>query len=116
MRVKGTTDIYNLKVTYDINKDLLKIDKENSYYFSIKYDKTKKLNMYDPKEDTTEGIYKEWDYVTHGTVFEIRNLENDRLHVGISFGGLLMGLEGKKIHLKKILNDTKVFCFLRVHN
>ena len=49
------------------------------YYFSIRQDKTKKLDYYDPKEDTTGDIYKDWDYVTHGTVFEIKDLGNDNL-------------------------------------
>ena len=34
-------------------------------------------------------------------------------HIGISFGGLLMSLEGKKVHINKIENDEKVFCLLR---
>lgn len=37
-------------------------------------------------------------------------------HVGISFGGLLLGLEGKNIHLNKILNDEKVFCLMKINN
>ncbi len=113
IRIIGKSDIYDLKVSYDINKDLIKIQENNLYFFSIQQDKTKKLDVYDPKEDLNEGIYKDWDYVTHGTIFEIKEIGKDLLHVGISFGGLLMSLKGKKIHLKKLNNDDKVFCFFK---
>ena len=61
-------------------------------------------------------MYKEWDYVVHGTVFEIKEEKDKKIHIGISFGGLLMALKGDRAHLSKIHNDEKIFCFLRSNN
>lgn len=47
-------------------------------------------------------MYKEWDYVVHGTVFEVREEKDKKIHIGISFGGLLMALKGDRVHLSKI--------------
>lgn len=58
---------------------MLKINKNNLYYFSIQQDKTKKSDFYDPKEDLNEGIYKDWDYVTHGTIFETKEIGKGQL-------------------------------------
>lgn len=49
--------------------------------------------------DETNELYNGWDYVTHGPIFEILDQEKNNLRIGISYGGLLMGLEGKKSHL-----------------
>lgn len=49
------------------------------------------MNFYDPK-NTNEDEFKDFEYVTHGTIFEINDIDNENCHVGISFGGLLMSL------------------------
>lgn len=47
--------------------------------FQISQDKTEKLNVYDPKELDEEELFKGWDYVTHGTVFELKEKGTDLL-------------------------------------
>ena len=37
------------------------------------------MNFYDPKEKEEEELFRGWDYVIHGTVFEIKELESDQL-------------------------------------
>lgn len=62
------------------------------------------MNFYDPK-NSHEELFKDWDYVTHGTIFEIKEIDDENCHVGISFGGLLMSLKGKKIHMSNFKSD-----------
>jgi len=114
-RIKGKSHIYDLHVICDVNRELFPVKQDSVIQFQISQDKTEKLNVYDPKELDEEEIFKGWDYVTHGTVFELKEKGTDLLHVGISFGGLLMALEGKIIHLTKIHNDEKVFCMMKLN-
>lgn len=77
VRILGKSDIYDLNISFDVNKDCISIDKEKRYFFSLKKDPTHKTDVYDPKEPD-EDIYKEWEYVAHGTVFEHKDLPNDK--------------------------------------
>ena len=49
------------------------------------------MNYYDPK-NTQEEEFEDFEYVTHGTIFEVQDTDKENCHIGISFGGLLMGL------------------------
>lgn len=37
-----------------------------------------------------------YDYVMHGRVFSIKHIDNQRVEIQISFGGLLMRLKGQQ--------------------
>ena len=63
----------------DVNHEIYRIDKSKSYYFSIGQDKSKHSDVYDPNENFNEGLYAEWEYIVHGTVFEVRDLGGDKL-------------------------------------
>ena len=77
MRIQGKTDIYDLKIILDVASDLIKMEKDRVYYFSINQDKTKGAEYYNPKDNSAETTFKNWDYVVHGTVFEVKELPND---------------------------------------
>ena len=40
-------------------------------------DKTKGAEYFNPKDNSSETIFKNWEYVTYGTVFEIKELGNE---------------------------------------
>ena len=67
-----------MKIILDLAKDLIRIDKEKLYYFSINQDKSKSSEFYDPKDESNETIFKNWEYVTHGTIFEIKETGSDQ--------------------------------------
>ena len=77
VRIQGKTDIYDLKIILDVASDLIRIEKDRVYYFSINQDKTKGAEYYNPKDNSAETIFKNWDYVVHGTVFEVKEQAND---------------------------------------
>lgn len=62
-----------------MNDEVYKIDNNKSYYFSISQDKSKNSDTYDPSENFNEGLYAEWEYIVHGTIFEIKELGGDRM-------------------------------------
>ena len=77
VRIQGKTDIYDLKIILDVASDLIQMEKDRVYYFSINQDKTKGAEYYNPKDNSADTIFKNWDYVVHGTVFEVKELPND---------------------------------------
>ena len=77
IRAVGKTDIYDLKVSLDVASDLIRMEKEKVYYFSIMQDKTKGAEYYNPRDTSAETVFKNWDYVMHGSVFEVKELPND---------------------------------------
>lgn len=77
VRAVGKTDIFDLKVVVDLASDLVRVEKDRVYFFSINQDKTKGAEFYNPKDDAADTYFKNWDYVVHGTVFEVKELAND---------------------------------------
>ena len=77
VRASGKTDIYDLKVTLDVASDLFRVEKDRVYHFRMIQDKTKGAEYYNPKDTSAEATFENWDYVVHGTVFEVKELAND---------------------------------------
>jgi DNA-directed RNA polymerase I, II, and III subunit RPABC3 len=48
-----------------------------------------------------------YDYVMHGRVFGVKYIENQRIEVQTSFGGLLMRIRGEQAHLEDFTVDMK---------
>jgi DNA-directed RNA polymerase I, II, and III subunit RPABC3 len=46
-----------------------------------------------------------YDYVMHGRVFSIKHIENQRVEVQASFGGLLLRLQGEQAHVELFVVD-----------
>lgn len=46
-----------------------------------------------------------YDYVMHGRVFSVKHIENLRVEVQASFGGLLLRLRGEQAHLEAFVVD-----------
>ncbi len=47
----------------------------------------------------------EFSYVMHGRVFSIKHIENQRIEVQASFGGLLMRLRGEQRDIESFTVD-----------
>lgn len=52
------------------------------------------------------GIASEYDYIMHGRVFSIKHIEQQRIELQASFGGLLLRLRGEQAHLDNFVVDN----------
>lgn len=77
VRLVGKTDIYDLKVSLDVACDLIRVEREKVYYFGLMQDKTKGAEHYNPRDNSADTHFKNWEYVMHGTIFEVKELPND---------------------------------------
>jgi hypothetical protein len=51
------------------------------------------------------SLMDSYDYVMHGKVFQVKHIENQRIEVQASFGGLLMRIRGEQAHLEAFTVD-----------
>lgn len=77
VRASGKTDIYDLKVTLDVASELFRVEKDKVYHFRVLQDIASRTEYYNPKDTSTDATFENWDYVVHGTVFEVKELAND---------------------------------------
>lgn len=116
-RAEGSTELYDIKISVDFNSDLYPV--EVGQYHSILLTNTLTL---DPQEQ--EGGYvlhrnykntllEKFDYCMHGKVYKHVLDRGNSMGVFISFGGLIMSLNGAAIYLSNIELDSNVYCLMR---
>lgn len=110
---KGTT--YDVSVIIDIQTELFPIKMKERLTIAL----AKSLNLTGKAED---GIYDQsgqpslldkFDYGMHGKVFKCDAIDDNKIAVYISFGGLLMKLVGEQRHLNSIELDKNIYCLIR---
>lgn len=67
--------------------------------------------FYNPKSGLS--LIDNYDYVMHGRVFGVKYIENQRIEVQASFGGLLMRIRGEQADLEELTMDMKFFLLMR---
>eukprot|EP01040_Poterioochromonas_malhamensis_P010026 gene10026-10897_t len=67
---------------------------------------------YNPKVQQN-SLMDNYDYVMHGRVFAVKYIENQRIEVQASFGGLLMRIRGEQAHLESFTVDMTFFLLMR---
>lgn len=108
-----------VSVTVDINSDIYPVEK--GQVLSIALARTVNL---DGSEDTNQydhGVFQQptlmdsFDYVMHGLVFECNSDEKDAqtLRALISFGGLLMKIEGKTEALRDLQYNKHYYMLMK---
>lgn len=116
-RIKAKSKIFKLSIELDINTNIYKVNDLNEYFFSLHQVPSTMASSNYEEEELENPLFDQFEYVMRGRVFEIKQ-ENktEDLHIGISFGGLLLLIIGNKVHLKNIKNDTVVYLLLKKIN
>ncbi|CAI5755547.1 unnamed protein product [Candida verbasci] len=91
----------DIKITLDINNELFPVKSKDSLTITLASSLGNDSSMvtsngsWRPPRDGERSIADDYDYVMYGTVYKFEeNVDNDKMSVYISFGGLLMRLEG----------------------
>ncbi|TNV71798.1 hypothetical protein FGO68_gene17793 [Halteria grandinella] len=58
------------------------------------------------------SLMDKYDYVMHGKIFKY-SINNQRITIFISFGGLLMSITGGQSELKSLEIDSRIFLLLK---
>lgn len=91
----------DIKLTLDINKELFPVKSNDSLTVVLASSLGNESSMltsngsWRPPKPEDRSLADDYDYVMYGTVYKFEENEgNDKMSVYISFGGLLMCLEG----------------------
>ena len=71
-------------------------------------------DFYEPPKGPT--LLDDYEYAMHGQVFHFEDKEENNVAVYVSYGGLLMRLEGNRRDINSgIKKNAKLYCLLRKH-
>ena len=81
---------------------------------SLTSDNSEEFDLFKQTQSGENNLIEQFDYVMHGKIFEDK-LSDDKtnLTVYLSFGGLLMSIQGKYEHLKKLEMDSRIYLLLK---
>lgn len=106
-------------VTVDINSDIYSVEAgavlSIALARTIHLDGTEDSNQYDHGVFEQPTLMDSFDYVMHGLVFECNSDEKDaqNLRALISFGGLLMKIEGKTEALRDLQYNKHYYLLIK---
>lgn len=101
-RIEGQSSTsQDVKITLDINSELFPVKNNDSLTITLASSLGNESSMltsngsWRPPKRGDRSLADDYDYVMYGTVYKFEeSSENDNMAVYISFGGLLMRLEG----------------------
>lgn len=101
-RITGhSSSSLDIKITLDINKELFPVKTNDSLTITLASSLGNEASMltsngsWRPPKQDDRSLADDYDYVMYGTVYKFEENEGtDKMSVYISFGGLLMRLEG----------------------
>jgi DNA-directed RNA polymerases I, II, and III subunit RPABC3 len=108
-----------VSVTVDINSDIYPVEKGQVLSIAlartINLDGSEDTNQYDHGVFQQPTLMDSFDYVMHGLVFECNSDEKDAqtLRALISFGGLLMKIEGKTEALRDLQYNKHYYMLMK---
>ncbi|KAK8820216.1 DNA-directed RNA polymerase I, II, and III subunit rpabc3 [Blastocystis sp. ATCC 50177/Nand II] len=115
-RFAATSVTYGMDMLIDINTDVYPL-KANDRFTLVFANTLYKDNRPDPgtyvdysKEKT---LMDDYEYCMYGKVFKYQFKDNGNILIYISFGGLLLSLEGEQKHIDQIKYGDRVYCLIR---
>lgn len=115
-RIQGTGTTFECDLLLDINCDIYSL-KDNDK-FTLVLASTLHLDgspadhfSYTTSSEPT--LADNYEYVMHGRVFDREYKKDGSISISISFGGLLMRLQGDQRHLASIKPDQRLYLLMK---
>lgn len=113
-RILGTsTTTSDIKLTLDINSDLFPVKANDSITVSLASslsldgeDNTNINGSWRPPKASDKSLADDYDYVMYGTVYKFEETSDDKISVYVSFGGLLLCIEGGYRNLSNLKQEN----------
>jgi DNA-directed RNA polymerase I, II, and III subunit RPABC3 len=117
--VASSTTSSDIKITLDINSDLFPVKTNESVTvtlassLSLDGDKDQSGSIsWRPPKAGEKSLADDYDYVMYGTVYKFEEGSDDKISVYVSFGGLLLCLEGGYRNLSS-LKQENIYLLMR---
>ncbi|RKP09916.1 RNA polymerase [Thamnocephalis sphaerospora] len=125
-RINARSENYDMEMTLDVNSELYPMEIGDKFAFALASSLSleKQAATGDDAEKTEESwrdlsrrneptLADSYEYVMHGRVFKYDEGNGTRVAVYVSFGGLLLCLEGDYRHLQKVMIGETVYLLMR---
>ena len=117
-RLVCTGNTYGMKLTIDVHSEFFRCKTDDQIVMSlnttIKPNGEASADYYEPPKGPT--LLDDYEYAMHGQVFHFEDKEENNVAVYVSYGGLLMRLEGNRRDINSgIKKNAKLYCLLRNH-
>lgn len=115
-RISALSQTYNLELTLDVNTEIYPIKTDERFSLALCTNMRKDNEPDDGFLDQSgaESHADDFEYVMHGKVFKHHQKPGDhQMSVFVSFGGLLMHLQGDETNLNKLELDSKIYLLMR---
>ncbi|GAA5952880.1 hypothetical protein JCM21900_004252 [Sporobolomyces salmonicolor] len=121
-RIAAKSNNLDMRLTLDINTDLLDLQKEMSFSLalasSLEADSGAKeagagAGAGGWRADIEGGLADDWEYVMYGKVYKFDEGTADDVTAYVSFGGLLMALTGSYRHVSGITVGEYIYLLVR---
>ncbi|GAA5919078.1 hypothetical protein JCM1841_003736 [Sporobolomyces salmonicolor] len=121
-RIAAKSNNLDMRLTLDINTDLLDLQKETSFSLalasSLEADSGAKeagagAGAGGWRADIEGGLADDWEYVMYGKVYKFDEGTADDVTAYVSFGGLLMALTGSYRHVSGITVGEYIYLLVR---
>jgi len=105
---------FEMDLTLDINVDIYKMEVNQKFTMVLvsSLDDEREQDTY--KYSRGASLLDKFEYCMYGKVFKcIKEEKSSKLSVHVSFGGLLMLLQGDQRHLQDLELDKKIYLLMR---
>ncbi|GAA5926690.1 hypothetical protein JCM3775_007012 [Rhodotorula graminis] len=118
-RIAGQSHNNDMKLTLDINTDLLTLSKDADFSLALATtlnpdaDKSGAAASGGWRADLQSGLADDWEYVMYGKVYKFDEGTGDEVTAYVSFGGLLMALTGSYRHISRVTVGEYIYLLIR---
>ncbi|ORY81094.1 RNA polymerase, partial [Neocallimastix californiae] len=114
-RIQGRSENYEMDLTLDVNTEIYPIEIGEKYALmlasSLSLDGTDKIEIW--RDQSKSSLADDYDYVMYGKVFKYDDSNGSKVAIYVSYGGLLMCLEGDYRHLQNIEVGKCIYLLMR---
>ncbi|GAA94787.1 uncharacterized protein L969DRAFT_97249 [Mixia osmundae IAM 14324] len=116
-RLEAHSDNHDMNVTLDFHNELFPIQDKEKFSLALasdlNVDPTGQKDALDLSRLPSGTLADEWEYVMYGKVYKFDEGTQEKVKVYISFGGLLMCLEGNYRHISQITVGSEIYSLMR---
>ena len=111
---RGTT--YDVSMVVDVNTELfpVKLKDRLAIALATSLDLSGAGGTGEYNQSGKPTLLDKFDYGMHGKIFQVDAVDEHKMAVYVSYGGLLMKMVGDQRHLSVFELDTNIYCLIKL--
>lgn len=114
-RVVAKSETSQVDLIIDVQCEMFRLKTKEKFLFTVAttLDLSGKPDSKFWNQSKEPSLLDKYDYCMHGKVFRIDHLDNSRVVVYVSHGGLLMKITADARNIKALKQDDRIYTLLR---